>query len=135
MPSIIWRPMPPRGLSHFISFVNYNNNLIGSVNLINAAVNFHQVECFCLHLLYCGLRRRTISHDRSDDSGAGGSVWDRQDCRGTRAAASRTRCSLVDYIRFSGPGPQCVRHAAVIIADRYRNVVGIFMNQRSSASR
>ena len=27
------------GLSHFIKRFNYNNNLIGSVNLINAAVN------------------------------------------------------------------------------------------------
>jgi len=33
------------GLSHFIKRFNYRNNLIGSVNLINAAVN-HQVKCF-----------------------------------------------------------------------------------------
>ena len=33
------------GLSHFIKRFNYENNLIGSVNLINAAVN-HQVNCF-----------------------------------------------------------------------------------------
>jgi UDP-glucose 4-epimerase len=33
------------GLSHFIKRFNYNNNLIGSVNLINAAIN-HQVQCF-----------------------------------------------------------------------------------------
>src|SRR5690606_8629016 len=29
-----------KGLSHFIRRFNYENNLIGSVNLINAAVNF-----------------------------------------------------------------------------------------------
>src|SRR5207245_11019474 len=28
------------GLSHFIKRFNYNNNVIGSVNLINAAVNY-----------------------------------------------------------------------------------------------
>src|SRR5512141_911037 len=33
------------GLSHFIKRFNYNNNLIGSVNLINASVN-HRIKCF-----------------------------------------------------------------------------------------
>src|ERR1039458_3497263 len=33
------------GLSHFIKRFNYTNNLIGSVNLINASVN-HNVKCF-----------------------------------------------------------------------------------------
>src|SRR5271165_1390939 len=33
------------GLSHFIRRYNYNNNVIGSVNLINAAVN-HRAKCF-----------------------------------------------------------------------------------------
>ena len=33
------------GLSHFIKRFNYNNNLIGSVNLINASVNYG-VKCF-----------------------------------------------------------------------------------------
>jgi len=32
------------GLSHFIKRFNYNNNLIGSVNIINACVNY-QVKC------------------------------------------------------------------------------------------
>ena len=33
------------GLSHFIKRYNYTNNLLGSVNLINASVN-HAVKCF-----------------------------------------------------------------------------------------
>ena len=33
------------GLSHFIKRFNYTNNLLGSVNLINAAVN-NGVKCF-----------------------------------------------------------------------------------------
>src|SRR6476620_795770 len=33
------------GLSHFIRRFNYTNNLIGSINLINASVN-HKVKCF-----------------------------------------------------------------------------------------
>ncbi len=32
------------GLSHFIRRFNYNNNLIGSINLINEAVK-HKVKC------------------------------------------------------------------------------------------
>lgn len=36
------------GLSHFIKRFNYTNNLIGSVNLINAAVNSGAVRCFVL---------------------------------------------------------------------------------------
>ncbi len=34
------------GLSHFIKRFNYTNNLLGSVNLINAAVNTGTVKCF-----------------------------------------------------------------------------------------
>src|SRR4029077_11176757 len=34
------------GLSHFIRRYNYQNNLIGSINLINAAVNHGGVKCF-----------------------------------------------------------------------------------------
>src|SRR5580704_17291957 len=33
------------GLSHFIKRFNYNNNLIGSVNLINESIK-HKVKCF-----------------------------------------------------------------------------------------
>ena len=33
------------GLSHFIKRFNYNNNLIGTINLLNASVN-HHVKCF-----------------------------------------------------------------------------------------
>lgn len=33
------------GLSHFIKHFNYSNNLLGSINLINAAVQF-EVKCF-----------------------------------------------------------------------------------------
>src|SRR6218665_3144803 len=34
------------GLSHFIRRFNYTNNLIGSINLINAAINAGTVKCF-----------------------------------------------------------------------------------------
>src|SRR5207249_7954567 len=34
------------GLSHFIKRFNYQNNLIGSVNLINASINCGTVKCF-----------------------------------------------------------------------------------------
>ncbi|MBK7311941.1 MAG: NAD-dependent epimerase/dehydratase family protein [Sphingobacteriaceae bacterium] len=35
-----------RGLSHFIRRFNYTNNLIGSINLINASINAGSVKCF-----------------------------------------------------------------------------------------
>ena len=34
------------GLSHFIKNFNYQNNLVGSVNLVNASVNAGTVKCF-----------------------------------------------------------------------------------------
>ena len=34
------------GLSHFIRRFNYTNNLIGSINLINASINAGTVKCF-----------------------------------------------------------------------------------------
>src|SRR5688572_15846141 len=34
------------GLSHFIKRFNYTNNVVGSVNVINAAVNAGTVRCF-----------------------------------------------------------------------------------------
>jgi UDP-glucose 4-epimerase len=37
------------GLSHFIRRYNYHNNLIGSINLINAA-GAHEGAVFCVHL-------------------------------------------------------------------------------------
>ena len=33
------------GLSHFIRHYNYTNNVIGSINLINASINYN-VKCF-----------------------------------------------------------------------------------------
>src|SRR5438270_7427335 len=33
------------GLSHFIRRFNYNNNLVGSINLINESIK-HEVKCF-----------------------------------------------------------------------------------------
>ena len=41
------------GLSHFIRRFNYNNNLVGSVNLINASVSHKDLPAWesCLHAL------------------------------------------------------------------------------------
>jgi UDP-glucose 4-epimerase len=44
------------GLSHFIKRFNYENNLIGSVNLINASIN-SGVQVLCIHLVHCRLWR------------------------------------------------------------------------------
>ena len=55
------------GLSHFIKRFNYTNNVIGSVNLINASINTG-VEGLRLHLVDRGLRPELgRADDRRDD--------------------------------------------------------------------
>ncbi len=74
------------GLSHFIKRFNYNNNLIGSINLINAAINTG-VKCFV----------------------------------------------FTSSIAVYGSSPELPPHTVYgerqNIGDKYRNVVGIFINQ------
>ncbi|GIV83535.1 MAG: hypothetical protein KatS3mg052_0542 [Candidatus Roseilinea sp.] len=56
------------GLSHFIRRFNYENNLIGSMNLINAAVN-HNVKCFVFTSSIAVLRLQPrASHARGNPS-------------------------------------------------------------------
>ena len=50
------------GLSHFIKRFNYNNNVVGSVNLVNAAVN-HEVKCFVFTSFHRGLWCGSVSND------------------------------------------------------------------------
>ena len=45
------------GLSHFIKRFNYENNLVGSVNLINLSIH-PQYKMFCFHVIHRSLRKR-----------------------------------------------------------------------------
>jgi UDP-glucose 4-epimerase len=113
------------GLSHFIKRFNYNNNLMGSVNLINAAVN-HDVRCFVFtsSIAVYGtgvelpLREETPAHPE-DSYGVAKLAVEHE------LAASKHMFDL-NYIVFR---PHNVYGERQNIGDKYRNVVGIFMNQ------
>jgi UDP-glucose 4-epimerase len=112
------------GLSHFIKRFNYNNNLIGSVNLLNASVN-HDVKCFVFtsSIAVYGAGQSPMSEDMTpvpEDSYGIAKLAVEQELR-----VSHEMFGL-DYIIFR---PHNVYGERQNIGDRYRNVVGIFMNQ------
>jgi len=113
------------GLSHFIKRFNYTNNVIGSVNLINASINTGvKGFVFASSIAVYGrssvvpMTEETIP-EPEDPYGIAKYAVERE------LAASRTVFGL-DYLIFR---PHNVYGPRQNIADRYRNVVGIFMNQ------
>jgi len=113
------------GLSHFIKRFNYTNNVVGSVTLINAAVNtevkgFVFASSIAVYGTVPGLpmTEATIPHPEDPYGIAKYAV--EQELR-----VSRDMFGLA-YIIFR---PHNVYGPGQNIADRYRNVVGIFMNQ------
>jgi UDP-glucose 4-epimerase len=112
------------GLSHFIKRFNYENNLIGSVNLINAAVN-HAVKCFVFtsSIAVYGAGQTPMTEDMvsmPEDSYGIAKLAVEQELR-----VSHEMFGL-EYVIFR---PHNVYGERQNIGDRYRNVVGIFMNQ------
>ena len=113
------------GLSHFIKRFNYNNNLIGSVNLINASVNTG-VKCFVFtsSIAVYGtspelpMTEETKPHP--EDSYGIAKLAVEQELRVCREMFD------LDYVIFR---PHNVYGERQNIGDKYRNVVGIFMNQ------
>jgi UDP-glucose 4-epimerase len=113
------------GLSHFIKRFNYTNNVVGSVTLINAAVNtgvkgfvFASSVAVYGSPLALPVTEATTPHPEDPYGIAKYSV--EQELRVTRDVFG------LDYIIFR---PHNVYGPRQNIADRYRNVVGIFMNQ------
>jgi UDP-glucose 4-epimerase len=112
------------GLSHFIKRFNYNNNLIGSVNLINASVN-SGVRCFVFtsSIAVYGAGQSPMTEDM---------VPMPEDSYGIAKLAVERELKVthemfgLDYVIFR---PHNVYGERQNIGDRYRNVVGIFMNQ------
>jgi UDP-glucose 4-epimerase len=112
------------GLSHFIKRFNYNNNLIGSVNLINAAVN-HGVRCFVFtsSIAVYGAGQTPMTEQM---------IPLPEDSYGIAKMAVENELKVthemfgLDYVIFR---PHNVYGERQNIGDRYRNVVGIFMNQ------
>ena len=114
----------PEGLSHFIKRFNYNNNLIGSVNLINASVN-HNVERFIftssIAVYGAGQVPMTEAMTPAPEDSYGISKYAVE----MELKVSHEMFGL-DYVIFR---PHNVYGERQNIGDKYRNVVGIFMNQ------
>ena len=112
------------GLSHFIKRFNYENNLIGSVNLVNASVNCG-VKCFVFtsSIAVYGAGQSPMSEEMipmpEDSYGIAKLAVERE------LKVSHEMFGL-DYVIFR---PHNVYGERQNIGDRYRNVVGIFMNQ------
>ncbi|MEW6531397.1 MAG: NAD-dependent epimerase/dehydratase family protein [Thermodesulfobacteriota bacterium] len=112
------------GLSHFIKRFNYNNNLIGSVNLINASVN-HNVKClvFTSSIAVYGTAQLPMTEamiPQPEDSYGIAKFAVEMELK-----ASHEMFGL-NHIIFR---PHNVYGEKQNIGDKYRNVIGIFINQ------
>jgi len=112
------------GLSHFIRRFNYTNNLIGSVNLINAGVNYGcQCFVFTSSIAVYGVGQVPMREDmipRPEDPYGIAKYAVELDLK-----ASHEQFGL-NCIIFR---PHNVYGEYQNLGDKYRNVVGIFMNQ------
>ncbi|MCX8112905.1 MAG: NAD-dependent epimerase/dehydratase family protein [Bacteroidia bacterium] len=112
------------GLSHFIRRFNYENNVVGSVNLINLSIK-HEVECFIFtsSIAVYGRNQLPMHEDLTPQP---------EDPYGIAKYAVELDLKAahelfgLNYIIFR---PHNVYGERQNIGDRYRNVVGIFMNQ------
>jgi UDP-glucose 4-epimerase len=112
------------GLSHFIRRFNYNNNLIGSVNLINEAVK-QNVKCFVFTSSIAVYGASQLPMDESMTPLP-------EDPYGVSKYAVELDLKIahemfgLNYIIFR---PHNVYGENQNFGDRYRNVIGIFLNQ------
>lgn len=112
------------GLSHFIRRFNYNTNLVGSINLINEAVK-HKVKCFVFtsSIAVYGAGQLPMTED---------TVPQPEDPYGVSKYAVEMDLKAahemfgLNYVIFR---PHNVYGENQNIGDKYRNVIGIFMNQ------
>jgi UDP-glucose 4-epimerase len=112
------------GLSHFIRRFNYNNNLIGSINLINESIK-HKVKCFVftssIAVYGAGQLPMTESTVPQPEDPYGVSKYAVE----MDLKAAHEMFGL-NYVIFR---PHNVYGENQNIGDKYRNVIGIFMNQ------
>jgi UDP-glucose 4-epimerase len=112
------------GLSHFIRRYNYNTNLVGSINLINEAVKF-KCRCFVFtsSIAVYGPGQVPMREEMTPVP---------EDPYGVSKYAVELDLKAahhmfgLDYIIFR---PHNVYGENQNIGDKYRNVIGIFMNQ------
>ena len=112
------------GLSHFIRHFNYETNLLGSINLINQAA-LHHVKCFVFtsSIAVYGANQTPLTEDsapRPEDPYGIAKYAVELDL------AAAFQMFGLPYIIFR---PHNVYGERQNIADKYRNVIGIFMNQ------
>lgn len=112
------------GLSHFIRRYNYQTNLIGSINLINQAV-LHDVKCFVFtsSIAVYGSNQVPMTEDlipQPEDPYGISKYAVELDLRAAHEMFN------LPYVIFR---PHNVYGERQNIADKYRNVIGIFMNQ------
>src|SRR5262245_12752305 len=112
------------GLSHFIRRFNYTNNVIGSVNLINEAIR-HEVKCFVFtsSIAVYGAEQVPMTEEtvpRPEDPYGIAKYSVEQDLHAALGMFG------LNHVIFR---PHNVYGEFQNIGDRYRNVVGIFMNQ------
>tara|TARA_Y100000310_G_scaffold341020_1_gene438827 strand:- start:649 stop:1659 length:1011 start_codon:yes stop_codon:yes gene_type:complete len=112
------------GLSHFIRRFNYNNNLIGSVNLINASIRY-KVKCFVFTSSIAVYGKDELPFKE-------GIKVSPEDPYGIAKLAveqdliAANEMFGLNYIIFR---PHNVYGEYQNIGDPYRNVIGIFMTQ------
>ncbi|MBX6360608.1 MAG: NAD-dependent epimerase/dehydratase family protein [Acidobacterium ailaaui] len=112
------------GLSHFIRKFNYTNNLLGSIHLINASIK-HRVNCFVFtsSIAVYGKGQLPMTEDMTPMP---------EDPYGVSKYAVELDLKTahemfgLNYIIFR---PHNVYGENQNIGDKYRNVIGIFMNQ------
>lgn len=112
------------GLSHFIRRYNYQTNLINSVNLIDLAVNL-DVECFVFtsSIAVYGTNQLPMTEDM---------VPRPEDPYGISKYAVELNLEAAHRqfgLNFVVFRPHNVYGEHPNIGDKYRNVIGIFMNQ------
>lgn len=112
------------GLSHFIRRFNYQNNLIGSINLINASVNYEVKRfIFTSSIAVYGTNELPLieTHIPNPEDPYGIAKYAvEMDLKNAQEMFG------LDYVIFR---PHNVYGIHQNIGDKYRNVVGIFMNQ------
>ncbi len=112
------------GLSHFIRRFNYTNNVLGSMNLINAAVT-HEVKCFVFasSIAVYGETPPPMKEEQTpqpiDPYGIAKFAVELD----LKAAARTFGLKSIIFRPHNVYGPR------QNTGDRYRNVIGIFMNQ------
>ncbi len=112
------------GLSHFIRRFNYTNNVIGSVNLINESIR-HEIRRFVFtsSIAVYGANQLPMTEDlvpQPEDPYGVAKYAIELDLRAAHEMFG------LDYTIFR---PHNVYGEHQNVGDKYRNVVGIFMNQ------